>query len=123
MKFGTYISEYKLNDSIKVVNKYTHIETEYDYYIARPSILGNPYSHNKNSIAKYYVESRNIAIDKYKNYFYEKINTDNEFKNEINKLIKIYKENKKINLVCWCKPKKCHGDIIKEYIIKKIKDG
>jgi len=123
MNFGTYISEVKLNNSIIVVNKHNHIDTKYDYYIARPSILGNPYSHNKNSLAKYYVDSRNIAIDKYKDYFYQEIEINNDFKNEINNVINFYKEKKKINLVCWCKPKKCHGDIIKEYIIKKIKDG
>ena len=40
---------------------------------------------------------------------------------------KLYEQNEivlklgeDINLVCFCKPKACHGDVIKEYILNNI---
>ena len=106
-----------IKTNINIVNKKNHIPTEYDFYIGRPSILGNPYSHKKESIANIIVESVDIAIDSYKEYFYNKIKCDDiDFINELNILLSFYKENKKLNLVCWCYPKRCHGEIIKEYL-------
>ena len=73
---------------------------------------GNPYSHKKNSIAKYIVSSREEAVEKYKEYFYERIEKDDVFLKNIEKL------RDKV-LVCWCKIKgneSCHGDVIKEYL-------
>lgn len=119
IKFG-YISNNKIN-KIRVVNKLQHQETVYDYYIGRPSILSNPFSHKKSKYAKYFVDTRKEAISKYEDYFYSKLKSDIKFKNEIDKLIKFYKEKGKINLICFCKPKPCHGDIIKDYIIKYLK--
>ena len=105
--------------NINIVNKKNHIPTEYDFYIGRPSILGNPYSHKKESIANIIVKNSDVAVDFYKEYFYNKINIgDVEFLKELNKLLIFYKENKKLNIVCWCYPKRCHGEVIKEYLEK-----
>lgn len=113
-----------IKTNITLVNKKTHTPTEYDYYIGRPSILGNPYSHKKDSIADIIVESRDIAVDSYRNYFYKRINdNDDKFINELNKLYNYYKENKQLNLVCWCYPLRCHGEVIKEYLEEKIKSN
>jgi hypothetical protein len=110
---------------INVVNKKHHKPTEYDYYIARPSKLGNPYTHNKNSkYAKYIVETRDLAIDNYKEWLKDKImNDDNDILNELNNLRNFYMKNNKINLVCWCKPDRCHGDILKEFLEGKLFDN
>ena len=112
-----------IKTNITLVNKKTHIPTDYDYYIGRPSILGNPYSHKKDSIADIIVKNREIAIDSYRTYFYNKIEKNGkDFINELDKLLFFYKENKHINLVCWCYPKRCHGEIIKEYLEEKMKN-
>lgn len=122
-KFG-YFSKKKIDDKIKVVNKSTDEETPYDYYIGRPSYIGNPFSHLKHSRhAEHIVDTRDEAIDSYRDYFYEKIKTDPKFKAEIDKLIDFYKENGRINIQCWCHPKRCHGDIIKEYLVNHLKEG
>ncbi len=94
----------------KVVNKY---KERYDVYIGRGSIFGNPYTHikNKNTKAEFIVNTREEAVEKYRKYFYNKINADKNFKNEVLKL-----KNK--TLGCFCKPKACHGDIIVEYLEK-----
>lgn len=112
-----------IRTNIKIVNKKNHIPTEYDFYIGRPSILGNPYSDKKESIADIIVSNRDEAVDSYKKYFYERIKSDDVFKDELNKLYVFYKEHHKLNLCCWCYPKRCHGEIIKEYLEDKMKNN
>jgi len=41
---------------------------------------------------------------------------DKKICDELNRIYNL----KEVNLVCFCKPKSCHGDIIKE-IIEKVK--
>lgn len=117
MNFG-YKSKKKLENNIQIVNKLKHIETEYDFYIGRPSVLSNPYSHNKNSkYAKYFVNTRKEAINEYELYFNDKIKTNTKFSIEIDKMLEIYNKYGKLNLVCFCYPKSCHGDILKKYLM------
>lgn len=64
-------------------------------YIGRPSKFGNPFSIGKDG-------NRDEVIDKYE-----------EWVNKQPELIKTIKnELKGKDLLCWCKPKACHGDII-----------
>lgn len=108
--------------NIEVVNKKNHTPTEYDFYIGRPSILGNPYTHLKSSKAsKHLVDTRDEAISLYESYFYSRLK-DKKFTDELDKIIELYKEYGRVNLVCWCKPKSCHGDYIKEYLDKVLID-
>ena len=104
--------------NIEVVNKKTHIPTEYDYYIGRPSPIGNPYTHLKSSkAAEFVVDTRDESIESYEQYMNDKINSNNtEFVSSLNEMIDIYNTYKMLNLVCWCKPKTCHGDYIKKYL-------
>lgn len=83
-------------------------KSEYDVYIGRSGkgnykgqegYFGNPFKHT----------NRDIAIKFFKDYFYNRIETDPEFKEEVLKL-----KGKKLG--CYCKPKSCHGDIIAEYL-------
>lgn len=112
-----------IKTNIKIVNIKNHIPTEYDFYIGRPSILGNPYSNKKNSIADIIIDKEEDAIEYYKKYFYERIEScDKVFIDELNRMYVFYKEHGKLNICCWCFPKRCHGDIIKEYLDNKIKN-
>ena len=109
-----------IKTNINVVNKKTHTSTDYDFYIGRPSVLGNPYTHLKSSKAsKYLVPTRDEAIESYEQYFYDRLE-DEEFRDELSKIIELYKEHGKVNLVCWCKPKSCHGDYIKSYLESQL---
>lgn len=88
----------------KVVN--IHKE-QYDVYCGRKGqgedgYYGNPFNQ----------QTREINIENYKTYFYQRLNTDTEFKRRINSLY-----NKKLG--CFCKPKACHCDIIAEYLNSK----
>lgn len=107
---------------IKIKNKHKSKPESNDIYIGRGSILGNPFTHLnlQNTKAEFHCESRDEAIKNYEDYINDKIkNNDLKICKEIDRLCEIAKE-KDINLVCFCSPKKCHGDIIKKIIEKRI---
>lgn len=110
-----------IKTNIHIVNLKTHIKTDYDFYIGRPSVLGNPYTYLDKSIAKIKLDSRDDAIESYRVYFYKQIETNVEFINEINKMLDCYKNNHILYLCCWCHPKPCHGEIIKKYLENEIR--
>jgi len=94
--------------------KYSH-----DVYIGRPSKWANPFTHKEKSIAKFKVDSRKEAIEKYENYLHE------------SGLIKEIEELKGKVLGCWCcnKPADgseknylCHGQVIAKYLNSELKN-
>ena len=79
----------------KVLNKKNDKIPEDAVYIGRPSIFGNPFKEGIDG-------TRKEVIEKYKRYI--TINTDLRNK-AINEL-------RGKDLVCWCSPKPCHGDVL-----------
>lgn len=70
----------------------------YDVYIGRPSKWGNPFTIGKDG-------TREEVIEKYREYLLgndELMNSLHELKGKV--------------LGCWCAPKPCHGDVLKELI-------
>lgn len=103
--------------NIKIVNKKNHIPTFQDVYVGRGSTLGNPYTHmQKSSRAEFIVESREVAINKYRQYLLKEISKENvKIINELNNIkTKLLKGN--VNLVCYCVPLPCHATVIKEIL-------
>ena len=82
---------------------------KYDVYIGRPSKWGNPYSHKPESIASILVDSREEAIELYREWI---------TKGEGQNLLLQLDELKGKTLGCWCKPHACHGDVLVELIEK-----
>jgi hypothetical protein len=82
---------------------------KYDVYIGRPSKWGNQYSHKPESIASILVDSREEAIELYREWI-----TRGEGQNLLLQL----DELKGKTLGCWCKPHACHGDVLVELIEK-----
>jgi hypothetical protein len=109
-------------NNIWVVNKSIHAPTENDFYIGRGSVLGNPYTSKilHETKAQFKCSSKEESIKSYKNYLNKKI--ENKDKNICDELNKIYLKSLEtdIYLVCYCKPKMCHGDIIKTIITAKL---
>lgn len=87
------------DNTCKVVNR---SKEAYDVYIGRGSVFGNPFVIGVDG-------NREEVIEKFRVYFYEKIANDTSFKRRVRDL-------KGKRLGCHCKPKPCHGDVIKEYI-------
>jgi len=108
---------------INVVNKYKHQPTDNDVYIGRGSPLGNPFTGSKKleaTKAEFQCASREEAIESYENYLRLAIsNKNNYICQELNKIHKMAKLGD-VNLVCFCKPKDCHGDVIKKVIEEKL---
>ena len=97
--------------SIKVGNIRTHKKDgSIAVKIDRSSVLGNPFYMTEES-------KRNLVCDQYQEYFNKKITsgTDSKFIDELNRIYDISKSND-ITLLCWCSPKRCHGETIKRYI-------
>lgn len=92
------------------------MKEQYDIYIGRGpspkdgniSKWGNPYSHQLNSVARFKVNSRNEALDKYREWIQSQP-----------QLMSALHELKGKTLGCWCKPYyACHGDILAELVDK-----
>lgn len=91
----------------------------YDVYIGRPSKWGNPYSHKDGTLALYKTDTREEAVDKYRDYILSRPD-----------LLAALIELKGKVLGCWCagkvalttenKPFICHGQILLELIEEKV---
>ena len=95
-------------------------------YIGRPSILGNPFTHlETDTLAQFKVATVEQAICEYRTYFYNRLNADSDFRNEVARLVRIYQMRGVLFLSCWCKdelrPSKkdhgCHCDVVREFIL------
>ncbi len=80
---------------------------DYDLYIGRAGkgedgYFGNPIKLEPG-------EGRGATLERYKEFFYNRLQSDPEFKERVENL-------KGLTLGCFCKPNPCHGDIIKEYL-------
>lgn len=75
----------------------------YDVYVGRPSKFGNPFTHHKHpTAAEVVVESREEAIECYKNWLSTRPDLIDAAKKELKGKV----------LGCHCKPLDCHGDIL-----------
>ena len=83
----------------------------YDYRVDRSSILGNPFYMKDES-------KRDEVCDKYEEYFYNKLIYKDDVKKLLKEMINVYKECGKLRLFCWCAPKRCHAEVIRNYIYK-----
>ncbi|MBL4952033.1 DUF1273 family protein [Neobacillus sp. YIM B02564] len=86
------------------VPKVVHCKVEpFDVYIGRGrgSKWGNPFSHKEGTTAKYKTNTREEAVEKFREWFLTQPD-----------LVKALPELKGKVLACWCKPKACHGDVL-----------
>lgn len=77
---------------------------KYDVYVGRPSKWGNPYSHIYGT-AKYQVDSREEAVEKFKEFIYSN--------QELMQLAKKELKNKRLGCVCYPQTP-CHAEVLAE---------
>lgn len=100
---------------IIIVNKHHNKTGE---YIGRGSPLGNPYSHMEGTQAKFKTKTREQAIALYAVWLQEQIDSMNPTViDELNRLGNLAIDNKGLALQCFCYPKPCHGEVIKEKLV------
>lgn len=91
----------------RVLNQRYHELPKDAVYIGRGSPYGNPFSHSGSSKTLYHVSTREEAL-----YFHEQM-ISRYSKEEIQELVS---ELKGKDLVCFCKPSKCHGDYLVQVV-------
>jgi len=109
---------------IKVIHKKDSDNHDNVIYIGRGSALGNPYTsiQGRDTLAKFVVGSRKESIESFRKYLLECIEKKEEkVCNLLNQIYTLAQE-KEVCLSCYCKPKSCHGDVIKEVVEMKIKE-
>jgi predicted transcriptional regulator len=79
--------------------------------IDRSTILGNPFIIGKDG-------TREEVIEKYEKYALKRIKSRDFFYDELKKILRQHKKGVNVILKCHCKPKPCHGDIIKKLVHK-----
>lgn len=90
-------------------------------YVGRPSPLGNSYTHLANSIAKIRVATRDDSVKEYEANFDNMLKNNLEAQIAFDRLVNIARKRDLV-LICWCAPKRCHADIIKDRIEAKLKE-
>lgn len=76
-------------------------------YIGRGSIWGNPFTHLplSRTKAQFQVATEEESMIRYEAWLRERLASDPKLRDELRKL-------EGHELVCYCKPRPCHGDII-----------
>jgi hypothetical protein len=74
------------------------------------SPLSNPFKIKSDS-------ERPEALQKYREWLKEQMRMDTPARKEIKRLAVIAKRSDLL-LLCWCAPKPCHGDVVKEFVEK-----
>lgn len=93
----------------------------YDFKVDRTSIVGNPFQISKETHLSLAM-CRDTVCDKYDIYFPEAMKNDPKFSNYIAHLIIRYKQFNKLRLFCWCAPKRCHAETIRNYILREVQE-
>lgn len=99
---------------IVVVNKHHGAQ---GVYIGRGSPLGNPFP-----IGTTVQDSRENVIKRYRIWLNDKIKADDDAVcNALNDIAEQSLTPQGVQLECFCAPKPCHGDVIREVIIEAMK--
>lgn len=75
----------------------------------RGSPLGNPFRVSP-------ALSREEAVKKYRARLNEQWLRPGPVRDELLRLIDLYKRDGRLQLICWCAPEACHGDVVAEFI-------
>lgn len=101
---------------IRIVNK--RIWRGEGHYVGRPTPLGNPFSHLAGTLAEFKVGSRDEAIDRYRVWLENEMDGDTPAMRMFVFLLDEYERTGELTLVCWCSPLRCHGEVIREFILE-----
>ena len=105
------------SDKIEILNlKDTKPYYPWDFIVDRTTALGNPFDMKGEG------ETRDMVCDRYKGYFKNRILTGErlDFHIELERISIAYRFFGKVRLFCWCSPKRCHAETIKEYLLLSV---
>jgi hypothetical protein len=86
---------------------------EHHVRVDRDSVFGNPF-------ALGILCTRDQSCDQYKLHFKNQLAQSAAFRVQIDELVDILERRGELFLYCWCAPKRCHAETIKEYLEYRI---
>jgi hypothetical protein len=101
--------DYNIRTMVKVANQR---KTKFGEHVGRPCILGNPFVTGIDG-------TRDEVITKYKIWLDEQIVAKNDVYEELVRFLNLAREGD-LTLLCWCAPKSCHADHIKNWIDSQL---
>ena len=106
-----------MKGTITVVNKYTFKPEAGDavVYIGRGSALGNPWPIQAGT-----TETREVVIQRYKDNLPGRLSNERTIL-ALGFIEQNVRDGRNVKLVCFCKPRACHGDWIKELVERNLK--
>ena len=85
------------------------------YYIGRPSPLGNPFEIGRDG-------GRDEVIERYQVWLLERLGYSNPSSQMFVELFDELCDKNVLILTCWCKPKRCHGEVIRDFLLQAWKE-
>lgn len=98
--------------TVEVINKRNH--SKGGVYIGRPGIFGNPFRIGPDG-------DRAEVIEKYRQWLSVELGRNQELREALEDLVQRVSRGEDLQLVCWCAPQPCHGDVLAELIRERIK--
>lgn len=107
------MAEYCADSNIEIKNlRLEGPKHPWDIKVDRSSLtLGNPFRMKSES-------ERDEVCDKYEAFFNEEL-FDTAMQAELSFLWQTYIQYGRLNLFCWCAPKRCHAETIRDYLLRK----
>ena len=93
---------------------FTYIGRKNDLYGFEGSVLANR--------KRDYGMNRDESVERYRVWLWEEVKKKGEVYEYLVELVEKLKNGEDVILGCWCKPKRCHGDVVKnclEWMLKK----
>lgn len=103
---------------IEILNLRTHqCIHKYAYHVKidRSNPLGNPFYMANES-------QRDKVCNQYQEWFNNTVLISKQVSSytELLRLLDLYKKHGKLKLFCWCAPKRCHGETIKQWLESQL---
>lgn len=86
-------------------------------FVGRGSLFGNPFNPSDGKdLSKLSDKGRDEVCDKYEEFFPVELKRNPEFRSAVIYLVKKALSDGELVLGCFCSPKRCHAETIKDYV-------
>ncbi len=100
---------------IWIMNKHNG-RCAHGHFVARPSTLGNPYALTAR-------ETRGATIARYRHWLRREWVKHGAVRAALYRLAQEYVQTGSLYLVCWCAPKPCHAEVIRDAVLGIVRRG
>jgi Domain of unknown function (DUF4326) len=79
-------------------------------YVGRPSVLGNPYVVGRHGMPEH-------VVARYRLWLRQQWRRGGAVRQELERLAAQYRRDGQLTLLCWCAPRPCHAEVIREAVL------